>query len=83
LNKQFCCWGHDDFSQCQDWTPWPTALGIGPVGAQYVTSYIFFIIFAVCKTSVCLRLQLTLNPTGSFCCLCCRTRSALLVIRPA
>ncbi|KAK7887585.1 chloride channel [Exophiala xenobiotica] len=47
LNKQFCCWGHDDFSQCQDWTPWPTALGIGPVGAQYVTSYIFFIIFAV------------------------------------
>ncbi|OQV03838.1 hypothetical protein CLAIMM_08828 [Cladophialophora immunda] len=21
LNKQFCCWGHDEFAQCQDWTP--------------------------------------------------------------
>ncbi|EXJ95384.1 chloride channel 3 [Capronia coronata CBS 617.96] len=47
LNKQFCCWGHDDFSQCQDWTPWPSAMGIGPVGGQYVISYIFFVIFSV------------------------------------
>ncbi|KAL6249835.1 chloride channel [Rhinocladiella similis] len=47
LNKQFCCWGHDDLTQCQDWTPWPAALGIGQAGGQYVTSYVFFIAFAV------------------------------------
>ncbi len=47
LNKQFCCWGHDKIAQCQDWTPWPSALGVGPAGAQYVISYIFFVIFSV------------------------------------
>ncbi|EXJ89150.1 chloride channel 3 [Capronia epimyces CBS 606.96] len=47
LNKQFCCWGHDDLSQCQDWTPWPSALGIGSIGGQYMISYIFFILFSV------------------------------------
>ncbi|KIW15705.1 hypothetical protein PV08_05755 [Exophiala spinifera] len=47
LNKQFCCWGHDDLSQCQDWTPWPAALGIHVAGGQYVISYMFFIGFAV------------------------------------
>ncbi len=66
LNKQFCCWGHDDFSQCQDWTPWPSALGVGPVGGQYVISYIFFIVFAVCSTSLCLRLRLTIYENRFF-----------------
>jgi len=47
LNKAFCCWGHDELAQCQDWTPWPVALGIGPVSGQYTISYIFFIIFSV------------------------------------
>lgn len=47
LNKQFCCWGHDEFAQCQDWTPWPVAMGVGPAGGQYVISYIFFILFSV------------------------------------
>ncbi|KAI9665429.1 MAG: hypothetical protein M1829_005708 [Trizodia sp. TS-e1964] len=28
LNKGFCCWGYDEWSQCQDWTPWSTALHI-------------------------------------------------------
>ncbi|KIX05874.1 uncharacterized protein Z518_03847 [Rhinocladiella mackenziei CBS 650.93] len=47
LNKQFCCWGHDKLAQCQDWTPWPSALGIGSAGGQYVIGYIFFVIFSI------------------------------------
>lgn len=47
LNKQFCCWGHDELAQCQDWTPWPVAMGVGTTGGQYVISYIFFILFSV------------------------------------
>ncbi|KIW35246.1 uncharacterized protein PV07_01952 [Cladophialophora immunda] len=47
LNKQFCCWGHDEFAQCQDWTPWPAALGIRAKAAQFVMGYIFFIVFSI------------------------------------
>lgn len=52
LNKQFCCWGHDEFAQCQDWTPWPVAMGIGAVAGQYIISYMFFIIFSVCAAEI-------------------------------
>ncbi|ETI28554.1 hypothetical protein G647_01004 [Cladophialophora carrionii CBS 160.54] len=47
LNKQFCCWGHDEFAQCQDWTPWPDALGIGAKAGQFVMGYAFFFIFSI------------------------------------
>ena len=47
LNRQFCCWGHDDDAQCQDWTPWRTALGISSAGGGYVVEYIFFVLFSV------------------------------------
>jgi chloride channel 3/4/5 len=47
LNKQFCCWGHDELAQCQDWTPWPKALGIGTKAGQFVLGYLFFILFSV------------------------------------
>ncbi|OAP57629.1 hypothetical protein AYL99_08367 [Fonsecaea erecta] len=47
LNKQFCCWGHDEFAQCQDWTPWPAALGIRARAGQFVMAYIFFIVFSI------------------------------------
>ncbi|KIY01539.1 uncharacterized protein Z520_03091 [Fonsecaea multimorphosa CBS 102226] len=47
LNKQFCCWGHDEFAQCQDWTPWPAALGIRARAGQFVMGYIFFIVFSI------------------------------------
>ncbi|OAG39544.1 hypothetical protein AYO21_06188 [Fonsecaea monophora] len=46
LNKQFCCWGHDEFTQCQDWTPWPAALGIRAKAGQFIMGYIFFIVFS-------------------------------------
>ncbi|KAK5102722.1 chloride channel [Lithohypha guttulata] len=46
LSKQFCCWGHDELSQCQNWTPWRRALHIGNLGGAYVVEYIFFVLFA-------------------------------------
>ena len=46
LSKQFCCWGHDELSQCQNWTPWRKALGIGNLGGAYVVEYIFFVLYA-------------------------------------
>lgn len=46
LNRQFCCWGHDDLAQCQDWTPWREALKIPSVGGGYVVEYMFFILFS-------------------------------------
>ncbi|MCJ1479865.1 hypothetical protein MMC06_000019 [Schaereria dolodes] len=50
LNKGFCCWGHDDWSQCQDWTPWSAALGVNAPAGKYVVEYIFFIFFAICAS---------------------------------
>ena len=47
LNKQFCCWGHDELAQCQDWTPWPKALGVGAKAGWFVSGYTFFISFSV------------------------------------
>lgn len=47
LNKQFCCWGHDEFAQCQDWTPWRKALNIQNSGGAYIVEYILFTIFAM------------------------------------
>ncbi|RMZ91527.1 hypothetical protein DV736_g1259, partial [Chaetothyriales sp. CBS 134916] len=47
LSRQFCCWGHDDISQCQDWTPWKTALQLSSAGGGYAVEYLFFVIFAV------------------------------------
>lgn len=46
LSKQFCCWGHDEFSQCQDWTPWRKALHIDNLSGGYVVEFIFFVLYA-------------------------------------
>ncbi|KAI9734338.1 MAG: hypothetical protein M1834_002444 [Cirrosporium novae-zelandiae] len=47
LSKGFCCWGHQEWSQCRDWTPWNKALHINSKGGSYVTEYIFYILFSV------------------------------------
>ena len=47
LSRQFCCWGHDDLSQCQDWTTWRSALHIPSAGGGYIVEYILFVILAV------------------------------------
>ena len=48
LSRQFCCWGHDDLSQCLDWTPWRMAMSISSSGTGYIVEYILFVLFAVC-----------------------------------
>ncbi|KAI9852997.1 MAG: hypothetical protein M1838_002776 [Thelocarpon superellum] len=47
LNKTFCCWGLDRWSQCQDWTPWRTALHIKSTGGGFVAEYIFFVLYSL------------------------------------
>ncbi|KAJ9193087.1 hypothetical protein DTO164E3_8052 [Paecilomyces variotii] len=47
LNKSFCCWGHEDLSECQDWTPWRDAFKIKSVGGGYVVEYIFYVLYSV------------------------------------
>jgi len=46
LSKQFCCWGHDELSQCREWTPWRKALKIENLGGAYIVEYIFFVLYA-------------------------------------
>ncbi|KAL8806004.1 MAG: hypothetical protein Q9223_004695 [Gallowayella weberi] len=47
LNKGFCCWGHEEWSQCQGWTPWGVALRVKPTAGMYIVEYIFFVLFSV------------------------------------
>ncbi|KAI9675421.1 MAG: hypothetical protein M1817_001325 [Caeruleum heppii] len=54
LNRAFCCWGHEEWSQCQDWTPWRTAFHVSSSGGGFVIEYIIFvclsILFATCAS---------------------------------
>ncbi|KAH1490691.1 hypothetical protein LV164_005055 [Aspergillus fumigatus] len=54
LNRSFCCWGHDDISECLDWTPWRKALGVSSSSGGYTVEYIFYVlysvVFAVCAS---------------------------------
>ncbi|PYI08283.1 voltage-gated chloride channel [Aspergillus sclerotiicarbonarius CBS 121057] len=47
LNRSFCCWGHDDVSDCLDWTPWRKALGVSSSGGGYTVEYIFYVLYSV------------------------------------
>ncbi|KAI9762205.1 MAG: hypothetical protein M4579_000528 [Chaenotheca gracillima] len=47
LNKAFCCWELEEWSQCQDWTSWSDALHIRSKGGSYVVEYVFFVLFSV------------------------------------
>ncbi|MCJ1252902.1 hypothetical protein MMC24_000708 [Lignoscripta atroalba] len=47
LNKGFCCWGHEEWSQCQDWTPWSDALHVNAVAGKYIVEYTFFLVYSV------------------------------------
>jgi chloride channel 3/4/5 len=47
LNKAFCCYGYDGFSQCRDWVPWSTALHVSSAGGKWFIEYFFFISFSV------------------------------------
>ncbi|KAG2413299.1 hypothetical protein HFD88_002488 [Aspergillus terreus] len=47
LNRSFCCWGHEDPSQCLDWTPWRKAFGVTSSGGGFAVEYIFYILYSV------------------------------------
>lgn len=47
LNKVFCCWGHDEWAKCVDWTPWSTAVHVDNSAGGYVVQYLFFVVFSV------------------------------------
>ncbi|KAF8857173.1 chloride channel-like protein 3 [Acephala macrosclerotiorum] len=47
LNKYFCCYGFDGFSQCRDWIPWSQALHVTSSGGVWFIEYFFFILFSV------------------------------------
>jgi chloride channel 3/4/5 len=47
LNKYFCCWGHEEWAQCQGWTSWSNALHVGSTAGQYIVEYIFFVLYSV------------------------------------
>lgn len=54
LNRGFCCWGHEEWAQCQGWTLWGQALHIRSSAGQFIIEYIFYclysILFAVCAS---------------------------------
>jgi chloride channel 3/4/5 len=52
LNKGFCCWGYTEYSQCHDWHPWSSALGVASKGGSWFLEYLFFICFSVSLTSL-------------------------------
>ncbi|KAI9826388.1 MAG: hypothetical protein M1832_000305 [Thelocarpon impressellum] len=47
LNKAFCCWGLEEWSQCQDWTPWSAALHVGSKSGAFLVQYIFFVLYSI------------------------------------
>ena len=47
LNKGFCCWGHEELAQCQDWKSWGRALNVGSTAGQFIVEYIFYLMFSV------------------------------------
>lgn len=47
LNRGFCCWGHEEYAQCQGWTPWGDALHVKSSAGRFVIEYIFFFLMSV------------------------------------
>lgn len=47
LNRGFCCWGHEEMAQCQDWNLWSSALHVRSSAGRFVVEYIFYILYSV------------------------------------
>ncbi|KAK2756746.1 hypothetical protein FQN54_005192 [Arachnomyces sp. PD_36] len=47
LNKSFCCWGYDEWSECQGWKPWREAFNVESESAGFAVEYFFFVIYSV------------------------------------
>ncbi|EME45163.1 hypothetical protein DOTSEDRAFT_71014 [Dothistroma septosporum NZE10] len=47
LNKVFCCWQINSYSQCADWNTWSAHMGITNKGGSYIIEYVVFVAFSV------------------------------------
>lgn len=47
LNRGFCCWGHEEHSQCQGWTPWGEALHVRSSAGRFIVEYLFFLTYSI------------------------------------
>ena len=47
LNKGFCCWGHEELAQCQDWTSWGAAMHIRSSAGDFIVGYVLYIMYSV------------------------------------
>lgn len=72
LHRRFCCWGHDDLSQCQDWKTWRDALHIPSRGGAYTVEYIFFVLYSVRITTQLREVGIFVDLLTRFCSLCLR-----------
>lgn len=54
LNKNFCCYGYDEWSNCDGWKPWSRALGIHSAGGKWFVEYFFFLILSVSRVDAAL-----------------------------
>ncbi|KAI9807777.1 MAG: hypothetical protein M1825_005082 [Sarcosagium campestre] len=52
LSRAFCCWGFDEWSQCQDWIPWSRGVHVTSKGGSYIVEYLFFVCFSVVFAAV-------------------------------
>jgi len=69
LNRNFCCWGYEEWSQCQDWVPWSTALHVTSSGGKWFIEYFFFILYSVGSHDVPSSLH-SADGIGTFCSMC-------------
>ena len=47
LNRGFCCWGHEELAQCQDWNLWSSALHVRSSAGRFMVEYIFYVLYSV------------------------------------
>ncbi|KAL1992758.1 hypothetical protein VTN49DRAFT_3514 [Thermomyces lanuginosus] len=47
LNRSFCCWGHEDLSECVGWVSWGKALNLKTAAGRYAAEYFLFVLFSV------------------------------------
>jgi chloride channel 3/4/5 len=52
LNKYFCCYGYDGYTQCRDWVSWSSAVHISSAGGTWFIEYFFFILFSVSRDTI-------------------------------
>lgn len=47
LNKNFCCYGYDADSECDEWKTWGQAFDISATSGRWTIEYVFYLFIAV------------------------------------